>query len=81
VVPGERLRQSGATQIAEWVEELRTLKRYLKVRGNSQLPWLFLTERGDQFTRFAINYLVRTAGLRAGLPFPVHLHMRGLRRP
>jgi len=44
--------------------ELRALKRYLPQRGEAQLPWLFLTERGDQFTRFAINYLVRITGER-----------------
>ena len=52
-----------------------TLKRYLKQRGNVQLPWLFLNERGDQFTRSAINYLVGITGVRAGLTFHVHPHM------
>jgi type 1 fimbriae regulatory protein FimB/type 1 fimbriae regulatory protein FimE len=56
-------------------EELRALKRYLPQCGTSQLPWLILTEGGDQCTRFAITYLVRTAGKRAGLALPVHPHM------
>ena len=56
-------------------EELRALKRYLPQRGDSQLPWLFLTERGDQFTCFSINYLVGITGQRAGLAFHVHPHM------
>jgi site-specific recombinase XerD len=50
-------------------------QRNSKQRGDSQLPWLFLTERGDQLTRFALNYLVRVAGERAGLGFSVHPHM------
>jgi type 1 fimbriae regulatory protein FimB len=53
----------------------RMLTRYLTQRGDSPLPWLFLTERGDQFTRFTINYLVRITGERAGLAFRVHPHM------
>ena len=48
---------------------------YLTQRGNAQLPWLFLNERGDQFTRSSINYLVRITGVRAGLQFHVHPHM------
>ncbi len=71
----ERLKDSLSTEQPLLTEEIRALKRYLNSRGNSQLPWLFLTERGDQFTRFSIHYLVRTAGRRAGLAFPVHPHM------
>ena len=56
-------------------DELRTLKRYLTQRGNAQLPWLFLNERGDQFTRSSINYLVGITGVRAGRQFHVHPHM------
>jgi type 1 fimbriae regulatory protein FimB len=62
-----RVKGSLSTEQPLFAEELRALKRYLKERSDSQLPWLFLTERGDQFTRFSINYLVRTAGRRAGL--------------
>ena len=43
--------------------------------GDSQLPWLFLNERGDPFTRSSINYLVEVTGIRAGLAFHVHPHM------
>jgi type 1 fimbriae regulatory protein FimB len=62
-----RVKGSLSTEQPLLAEELRALKRYLKERSDSQLPWLFLTERRDQFTRFSINYLVRTAGRRAGL--------------
>jgi integrase len=70
-----RLKGSLSTEQPLRAEELRALKRYLPQRGDGQLPWLFLTERGDQFTRFAINYLVRSTGQRAGLGFHVHPHM------
>jgi type 1 fimbriae regulatory protein FimB len=70
-----RVKGSLSTEQPLLAEELRALKRYLPQRGPSQLPWLFLTERGEQCTRFMINYLVRTAGKRAGLPLPVHPHM------
>ena len=70
-----RLKGSLSTQQPLLSQELRTLKRYLTHRGDSQLPWLFLSERGNQFTRFTIHYMVRTAAERAGLAFAVHPHM------
>lgn len=70
-----RIKGSLSTEQPLLPEELRVLKRYLKERSNAQLSWLFLTERGEPFTRFAINYLVRTAGERAGLALSVHPHM------
>ena len=71
----QRLKGSLSTEHPLHAEELRTLKRYVKQRGNAQLPWLFLNERGDQFTRSAINDLVGITGVRAGLTFHVHPHM------
>lgn len=71
----QRLKGSLSTEQPLLADELRTVKRYLKQRCDSQLPWLFLNERGDPFTRFSINYLVRIAGQRAGLAFSVHPHM------
>ena len=70
-----RLKGSLSTEQPLLSQEQRALKRYLKQCSDSQLPWLFLTERGDQVTRFAFNYLVRIAGARAGLGFSVHPHM------
>jgi type 1 fimbriae regulatory protein FimB len=70
-----RLKGSLSTEQPLLTEERRTLTRYLTQRGDSPLPWLFLTERGDQFTRFTINYLVRITSERAGLAFRVHPHM------
>ena len=70
-----RLKGSLSTEQPLRTDEVRALKRYLPQRGDSQLPWLFLTERGDQFTRFSINYLVGITGQRAGLALHVHPHM------
>ena len=52
--------------------ELRAIKRYLATRTDG-LPWLFLSDRGQQMSRFTINYLVRTAAAHAGLE-DVHPH-------
>ena len=71
----KRLKGSLSTEQPLRADELRVLKRYLTQRGDSQIPWLFLTERGDQFTCFSINYLVGITGARAGLAFHVHPHM------
>lgn len=54
-------------------DELRAVKRYLGLRSD-ELPWLFLSERGVQLTRQAVNYMLAQAAARAGLP-PVHPHM------
>lgn len=70
-----RLKGSLSTEQPLRTDEIRALKHYLPQRGDSRLPWLLLTERGDQFTRFSINYLVRITGQRAGLAFHVHPHM------
>ena len=56
--------QDGAQPISG--DELRAIKRYLAIRKSS-LPWLFVTERGEQFTRQGIAYIIREAGKRAKL--------------
>ena len=70
----KRLKSSLATTHPVRPEVLRTLKRYLKNR-ESQLRTLFINERGDQFDRSSINYLLKTLSKRAGLPFTVNPHM------
>ena len=51
-------------------DELRALKRYLKERSSLALPWVFITERGEQFTRYGIKLPV-TGNLGAFFPaFP-----------
>jgi site-specific recombinase XerD len=47
-------------------DELRAIKRNLATRKDT-LPWLFVSERGAQLTRQAVNYLIQQAGERAGL--------------
>src|SRR5262249_19536954 len=37
-------------------DELRAIKRYLATREDN-LPWLFVSERGQPMTRQAVNYL------------------------
>ncbi len=54
-------------------DELRAVRRYLGARNN-HLPWLFVSERGAQLTREAVNYLLAQASARAGLA-PVNPHM------
>ena len=54
-------------------DELRALKRYLATRED-HLPWLFVSERGQQMVRRAVNYIIGEAGKRAGLGH-VHPHM------
>lgn len=47
-------------------DELRAIRRWLAKR-NDALPWLFISERQQPLTRQAVNYIVATAGDRAGL--------------
>ncbi len=53
-------------------DELRAVRRYLAVR-QGDLPWLFLSERGQPLTRQAVSYLVAGAARRTGLP-GIHPH-------
>jgi type 1 fimbriae regulatory protein FimB/type 1 fimbriae regulatory protein FimE len=53
-------------------DELRAIKRYLASRSDD-LPWLFVSERGQPMTRQAVNYLIRQAGTVAKLE-RVHPH-------
>jgi len=69
----ERLKESLPTHHPIKGDELRTIRRWLRLR-DSHLPWLFITERGEQFTRQGIDYLVRRIGERADLS-RVHPHM------
>ncbi len=69
----ERLKGSLSTHHPIDGDELRAMRRYLRTR-DSQLPWLFVTERRGQFTRQGIYYLVRRIGDCAELG-KVHPHM------
>lgn len=56
-------------------DELRAIRRWLAKRRDG-LPWLFISERRKPMTRQAANYIVASAGRRAGLG---HLHPHKLR--
>lgn len=70
----KRIKNSLSTTHPVRPEVLRTIKRYRKTRGESFRP-LFLTERGDQFTRSPINYILKQSAKFGGLPFSVNPHM------
>jgi type 1 fimbriae regulatory protein FimB len=69
----KRLKNSLSTQQPIAGDELRAVKRYLAARED-WLPWMFVSERGTELTRQAVNHLISAAGRRAGLPH-VHPHM------
>ena len=70
----KRLKSSLPTTHPVRPEVLRTLKRYLKSR-DSLLRTLFINERGDQFDRSSINYLLKMLSKKASLAFSVNPHM------
>lgn len=49
------------------------MKRHLATRSD-ELPWLFVSERGAQLTRQAVNYVLAQAAACAGLS-PIRPHM------
>jgi type 1 fimbriae regulatory protein FimB len=51
-----RFRLKGSLSVEQPVagDELRAIKRYLATRED-RLPWLFVSEREQQFTRQAVN--------------------------
>lgn len=57
-----RLKSGLSTQQPLMGDELRAIKRYVRNRDkawSSQLPWLFITERGTNFTRQGVYYLTK----------------------
>src|SRR6202165_4416376 len=69
----QRLKNSLSVEQPIAGDELRAIKRYLAARTD-KLPLLFVSERGQPFTRSGVNYLVRAAGESAGLT-NVYPHM------
>lgn len=72
-------RQKGSLSTQQPIpgDELRALRAWLRERAkhrNARSPYLFLSKRGPM-TRQAVNYLIREAGLRAGLRFRVYPYM------
>ena len=62
----ERLKNGNSAEQPVTGDELRAIKRYLATREDS-LPWLFVSERKQQFDRTTISYIIAQAGERAGL--------------
>jgi integrase len=54
-------------------DELRALRKLQREAPKS--PFLFVSERGGPFTTDSFNWMVKRAGLKAGLLFQVHAHM------
>lgn len=54
-------------------DELRLLRRYLRERKTA-LPWLFVSERGNQLARSSVNKICELCADKAALP-PVNPHM------
>jgi integrase len=52
------------------IRALRELRRQFPDSG-----FVFATERGGPFTTDAVNRLIKRIGERAGLAFPIHVHM------
>jgi type 1 fimbriae regulatory protein FimB/type 1 fimbriae regulatory protein FimE len=53
--------------------EIRALRRLR--RDYPKTPYLFVTERGGPLTASTVRKIVKRAGNKAGLSFPVHPHM------
>jgi len=49
------------------------LRRYLRER-ESELPWLFVSERGTPFARSSVNKILQQCAIEAALPH-VNPHM------
>ena len=54
-------------------DEAIGLKR-LQREQEPRRPHIFTSERGQAFSRFAINKMIGTAGQKAGITWPVHPH-------
>ena len=54
-------------------DEANGLKR-LQREQQPKSRYIFTSERGDAFSRFAINKMIQTAGGKAKIDFPVHPH-------
>lgn len=68
-------RLKGSIDGAHYLErdELAGLKR-LQREQEPKSRYVFTSERGHAFTRFAINKMITTAGRNAKINFPVHPH-------
>lgn len=73
-----RLKNGLNTQQALLGDEMRALRAWMRARSINEgagQSFVFLSERGHQLTRQAVNYLVKEIGTRAQIEIPVHPHM------
>ncbi|UTD15413.1 tyrosine-type recombinase/integrase [Tenacibaculum mesophilum] len=56
----QRLKNSLSVEHPIKGDEIRAIKRYLRLRKDN-IPYLFINERKEQFTRKAINYIIKFA--------------------
>lgn len=63
----ERIKGGLSTEHPIEGDELRLLRRFLRTRSDD-LPWLFISERGDQLSRHTVIYIVQRCAELAGLP-------------
>jgi len=68
----ERLKNGLSVEQPIAGDELRAIKRHLNSRTDN-LPWLFISERGQPLTRQSVNYIIKKASERSGLD-NVHPH-------
>ena len=69
-----RIKGSASTVHPLGPDECKALVRLAKDRLDG-IPYLFHTRRSSHMSRGAFLVLVKRAGAKAGLPFPVHPHM------
>ncbi len=56
-------------------DELAALEELRRRHEPEGAPYVFMSERGQRLDPRSINWLVKRAGVRAGLPLSVHAHM------
>ena len=71
----ERLKGSLSTFHPLPSDELRAVRKWLRERPDSSFAELFVSERGEPFTRQAINYIIKRAGRQANYKFRIYPHM------
>ena len=71
----ERLKGSLSTFHPLPSDELRAIRKWLRIRPDSAFLELFISERGEPFTRQAINYIIKRAGEKAKLTYRIYPHM------
>jgi integrase len=77
-------RLKGSTDSVHYLERdeingLKLLQRQQQANGTKG-AYVFINERGQPFGRMGIGRMIERAGEAARLPFPVHVHIYGIRR-